>query len=112
MFINESAVLQNNFFLLLNFISKHKKIIWSTLNFFLASQFGQLTIGKIIHTSLLKNPSLTASIKDPSWFLQAEVSLQDRWQQFTYEHKLKLCPPMSETPECIAVVFCYYGPLG
>lgn len=33
MFINESAVLQNNFFLLLNFISKHKKIILEYVEF-------------------------------------------------------------------------------
>lgn len=104
---------KNNFFLLFNFISKYiKKKFWSTLGFFLASQFGQLTIGIIIHTPLVKNLALTASIKDPSRFLQAEVCLQDRWQQFTYEHKLELCPPIPETPECIAVVFCYYGQLG
>lgn len=84
-----------------------KKIIWITLNFFLASRFGQSAIGLIIHTSLVKNLALTASVEDPSRFLLGEVCIRDGRQQFAYVHKLQLCPPASETPECIAVVFCH-----
>lgn len=92
-------MLQNKFYsFLLNFISKYiKKNNLKYIEFLFNIAVCPVNYRSNYSRVLSKNLDLTASMEVPCRLLQAEIHLQDRWQQFTYEHKLQFSPPIAKT---------------